>query len=59
MEVATKLLISGSKPISECVCMACDSLLMTCLLQVVDRFFASILLKLVFQKLAKSCFDKL
>ena len=36
-EVATSLLTSCNKPISGCVRMACDSLLTTSLLQVVNR----------------------
>ena len=48
-----------NKPISECVRIACDSLLTTSLLQVVNKLVASWLSKLVINRLATSCFNKL
>ena len=48
-----------NKPISGCVRMACDSLLTTSLLQVVNRLDASWFSKLVIHRLDAICFDKL
>ena len=60
--VATSLLTSCNnladinKPISRCVRMACDSLLTTSLLQVVNKLVASWFSKLVIHRLNASCF---
>ena len=48
-----------NKWISGCVCISCDSLLATSLLQVFNRLVASWSSKLVIHRLAASCFNKL
>ena len=60
-QVATRLLTSCNrlainKPISGCVCLACDSFLTTSLLQAVNRRVASLLSKLV---ILRCVFNKL
>ena len=52
--------LNMNKPISGCLLnpMACNSFLMTSLLQVVNRLVASWLWKLVILRLAASCFNK-